>query len=120
MRGLSSNIRLQDGRFFLDDGSIKARDSVLFYCTFDKYREYASDYGARFVTLEQKPASYIQANRTILLNVLAKGFKKYVENVTIRDIDMGYIGSNRQQLRLRLEYSAMSSSNQVENGVIFV
>lgn len=120
MTGLNSNIILTNGRFTLSKGPDRARDALWFYSIFDRMRVYYSDYGASFVSLLQKPSSVLVANRTILLGILRSGIIKYVPNVTIKNIDMGYLYNNRKQLNLLLEYDVVGEKTTTESEVIFI
>lgn len=119
-RGLLSRFNLKNGRFELTEGSEKASDDIWFYCIFNKNRIYLSDFGANFVTLTQKPADYLISNRTILLGSLKKGIQKYVNNVTVDSIDIGYTSTNRRDYSMLIEYTAIQEDTTKVKGVMFV
>ena len=119
-KGLSTQFNLVEGRFLLTEGVEKARDGIRFYTIFDKFRVYLSDFGANFVSLLQKPASYVQANSTILLGVYKKIIDKYVPGVTVTSIDVGYLVTDRKTHVIKVEYSAEEEDKTVSNDVIFV
>ena len=119
-KGLTTHIKLQNGRFQLIDGVEKARDGIRFYTIFDKFRVYVSDFGANFVSLLQKPASYIQVNSTIILGVYKKGVEKYVPNVKVNSIDVGYLTKDRKTHTLKLGYSVEEENKTTVQDVIFV
>ena len=119
-RGLTTEFNLDDGKFLLSDGVEKARDGIKFYTIFDKFRVYVSDFKSNFVSLLQKPASYIQANSTILLGVYRKGLEKYVPNVKVRSIDVGYLVNDRKTHVIKVEYSVKEADKTETQDVIFV
>ena len=120
MRGLTSRFNLQNGRFTLSEGIEKSRDSIWFYCIFDKFRVYCSDFGANFVSLTQKPSSYLVLNRTIILGVLQKGIQKYVPNVSVNSIDIGYVSNNRKEYTMMIEYDSVQENKTQIQDVMFV
>lgn len=120
MKGLPSRFYLRDGKFVLTNGVEKSRDNIWFYCIFDKFRAYFSDFGANFISLIQKPTSYIIGNKTILLGSLKKGMQKYVPNVKINSIDIGYIGNDRKNYSVKIEYSVTEENKTETQDVTFV
>jgi len=119
-KGLSTQFNLVEGRFLLTEGVEKARDGIRFYTIFDKFRVYLSDFGANFVSLLQKPASYIQANSTILLGVYRKGVEKYVPNVKVNTIDVGYLAGDRKTHVIKVDYSVKEEDKTETHDVTFV
>lgn len=120
MKGLPCRFQLKNGKFTLIDGVEKSRDSIWFYCIFDKFRVYASDFGANFVSLVQKPVAYLIMNKTIILGSLRKGIQKYVPNVTIKDIDIGYTSNNRRDYSMKIEYNSVQENKTEIQDVTFV
>ena len=124
MTGLATNFRIQNGRFSLSSGIEKARDSVNFYCGFDKSRIYLSDYGKNSVfllhSLMQKPISYIQRNSTLILGMLQKELQRYVPNIKVKDIDLGYFPENRRQFLVKIEYTSIQEDKSEIDDVTFV
>lgn len=119
-KGLPSRFYLNEGRFVLTDGIEKSRDNIWFYCIFDKFRVYTSDFGANFVSLMQKPVSYIIINRTIILGALKKGIQKYVPNVTVKTIDIGYTSKDRRNYSMLIEYNSVQENKTEIQDVTFV
>jgi hypothetical protein len=72
-KGLPCRFFLQDGRFQLASGTQKAKDAIWFYCIFDKFRIYTSDFGANFHTLVQRSVAFLFANRNLILGNLRRG-----------------------------------------------
>ena len=124
MTGLATNFRIQNGKFSLSSGIEKTRDSVNFYCKFDKIRIYLSDYGKNSVfllhSLMQKPISYIQRNSTLLLGTIQKELQKYVPNIKVKDIDLGYFPENRRQYLVKIEYTSIQEDKSEIDDVTFV
>lgn len=124
MKGLTTNFTIQEGKFSLSSGVEKARDSVNFYCGFDKSRTYLSDYGKNSVSLlhslMQKPISYIQRNSTLILGMLQKELQKYVPNIKVKDIDLGYFPENRRQYLVKIEYTSIQEDKSEIDDVTFV
>ena len=120
MKGLSCRFQLRNGAFRLTGGSEKARDNIWFYCIFDKFRVYFSDFGGNFVSLVQKPVSYLQLNKTLILRKLQMGIEKYCGGVKVNGIDIGYFASNRKDYRMQISYSVKEEDNSVSQDVTFV
>ena len=124
MTGLATNFNIQNGKFSLSSGIEKARDSVNFYCGFDKSRTYLSDYGKNSVSLlhslMQKPISYIQRNSTLILGMLQKELQRYVPNIKVKDIDLGYFPENRRQFLVKIEYTSIQEDKSEIDDVTFV
>lgn len=120
MKGLTCRFQLHKGKFQLTEGNIKVKDSLWFYCTFDKFRVYLSDYGADFLSLVQKPLTSLQLNRTLILGKLQKGVEKYVPDVKVRGIDIGYDVSDRTSYHLLIDYEAIVEENTKINDVMFI
>lgn len=120
MKGLQPRFYLNNGRFALTDGVEKAKDSIWFYCVFDKFRVYCSDFGANFLSLSQKPISYLQMNKTIILRRLKSGMKKYVPTVTVNDIDIGYLNKDRKQYSMMIDFSTKKEDGSNIQDVTFV
>lgn len=120
MKGLPSKFYLQNGKFVLTEGIEKSRDNIWFYCIFDKFRIYSSDFGADFVSLVQKPIATLLLNKTLILGKLRNGIQKYVPNVTVKDIDVGYMVTNRRDYTLKIEYTSVQESKTEIQDVTFV
>lgn len=120
MKGLPSRFYLQNGRFVLTGGIEKSRDNIWFYCIFDKFRIYTSDFGANFVSLVQKPVASLIMNKTIILGNLKKGIQKYCPNVTVRNIDIGYTSNDRRNYSMMIEYTSVQENKTEVQDVTFV
>lgn len=119
-KGLPCRFFLQDGRFQLASGTQKAKDAIWFYCIFDKFRIYTSDFGANFHTLVQRSVAFLFANRNLILGNLRRGITKYVEDVSIKDLDIGYVDNDRTHILLRVEYTSVEENKTTINDVTFV
>ncbi len=120
MRGLNTDLPLVNGKISLSEGAVRGRDAMYFYCSFDRNRIYTPNFGANFITLVQRPVSYVVSNKVILLGTLQRGIKKYVPSVKVKDIDVGYVGSDRKNLTLRISYEVLNEDNTLTSDVIFV
>ena len=120
MKGLPSRFYLKNGRFALVDGVEKSRDNIWFYCIFDRFRVYCSDFDANFVSLVQKPIAYLVMNKTIILGTLTKGIQKYVPNVSVLNIDIGYTSKDRKNYSMLIEYNSVQENKTETKDVIFV
>lgn len=120
MKGLNTNFNLSNGRFSLSEGKEKSRDAIWFYAIFDKFRIYNSEFGANFISLSQKPASYLVANRTIILGSLTRGIQKFVPSVNVKNIDIGYNTKDRRDYSMLIEYDSVLENKTKINDVIFV
>lgn len=120
MRGLPCRFYIKNGKFALAEGIEKSRDNIWFYCVFDKFRVYTSDFGANFVSLVQKPIAYLIMNKTIILGSLKKGIQKYVPNVTVNNIDIGYTSKDRRNYTMMIEYNSVQENKTEIKDVTFV
>lgn len=120
MKGLSCRFQIKNGKFTLTDGIEKSRDNIWFYCIFDKFRVYTSDFGANFVSLVQKPIAYIVTNKTIILGSLKKGIQKYTPNVKVKNIDIGYTSNDRRNYSMMIEYDSVQEDKTKVQDVTFV
>lgn len=120
MKGLSCRFYIKNGKFALTEGVEKSRDNIWFYCIFDKFRVYTSDFGADFVSLMQKPIAYLIMNKTIILGLLKKGIQKYVPNVTVGNIDIGYISKDKKNCSMMIEYSFVREDKVETQDVTFI
>lgn len=120
MKGLSCRFYIKKGKFALTEGIEKSRDNIWFYCIFDKFRVYSSDFGANFVSLVQKPIAYLIMNKTIILGSLKKGIQKYVPNVSVKSIDIGYISKDRRDYSMMIEYNSVQDNKTEIQDVTFV
>lgn len=120
MKGLSCRFQLKNGAFQLTGGADKARDNVWFYCIYDKFRVYCSDFGGNFVSLVQKPVSYLQLNKTLILRKLQVGIEQYCGDVKVGGIDIGYFASSRKDYRMQINYSYKEEDNTISQDVTFV
>ena len=120
MAGLSCRFQLVNGGFRFSEGTQRSRDALWFYCVFDKYRVYYSDFGANFTALLQKPISTIQLNKTLILGRFAQGVRKYVPSVSVKGLDIGYTANNRENLNVLVGYSAVLENKSEVTDVIFV
>lgn len=120
MKGLPCRLQLKEGRLALIDGVEKSRDDIWFYCIFDKFRIYASDFGTNFVSLVQKPVSFLLINQTIILGTLRKGIQKYVPNVKVKDIDIGYMSNDRRNHTIMIVYDSVQEDKTEIQDVTFV
>ncbi len=120
MKGLSCRFQIKNGKFTLTDGIEKSRDNIWFYCIFDKFRVYTSDFGANFVSLVQKPIAYIVTNKTIILGSLKKGIQRYIPNVRVKNIDIGYTSNARRNYSMMIEYDSVQEDKTKVHDVTFV
>ena len=120
MKGLPCKFYLHNGRFVLTEGVEKSKDNIWFYCVFDKFRIYTSDFGANFVSLVQKPIAYLLMNKTIILGALKRGIQKHVPNVKVKDIDIGYLSNDRRHHTMRIEYDSVQKDKTKINDVTFI
>lgn len=120
MKGLSARFNIENGKFKLIDGKEKASENIWFYCIFNKRRNYVSDFGSIFVSLSQRTSNYLVLNRTLILGSLIKGIQKYVPNVIVKNIDIGYLGNNRRDYSMVVEYDVKADDKSVSSGVTFV
>jgi len=120
MEGLSCRFKLTGGKFQLTQGVEKSKDDVWFYCVFDKVRTYLSDYGGNFPLLVQRPTSMLIQNKVFIFGNLQKGIEKYVNNVAVKWLDIGYAPKDRKSYILVVSFLTKDNSNNPQEGVTFV
>jgi hypothetical protein len=59
-------------------------------------------------------------NRTLLLGSLQKGIQKYVPDVSINALDIGYVSNDRKNYSLMVEYNSVQEDKSVIQDVTFV
>lgn len=119
-KGLPSRFYLRKGKFVLTEGIEKSRDNIWFFCVYDKFRIYTSDFGADFVSLVQKPIAYLIMNKTLILGALKKGIQKYAPNVKVKNIDIGYTAKDRRNYSMMIEYDSVQENKTKIQDVTFV
>ena len=120
MRGLPSNFQLVNGKFKLTDGTEKCRDNIWFFCVFDKFRVYTSDFGGNFSSLVQKPITYLVLNKTLIVGALRKKMAKYIPNIKVNQIDIGYTSTDRKEYSMMIDYSYKEDTGVQVSDVTFV
>ena len=110
MKGLNTDFKLEKGKFILTEGVERSRDAIWFYCIFDKFRVYVSDFGANIGYLLQRPISMLILNKTIIFGNLKSGIQKFIPNVAVTNLDIGK-GDSRKDLILKIEYKARGYRN---------
>lgn len=120
MKGLTTDIILNKGAFSLTESTLKAKDEINFYLTFDKTRVYLSEFNINLLSLLQKPASYIRNNNTLILGLIKKGIESNVPNVKVNLLDVGFMVSDRKTLVLKVYYQYKNDNGSVLNDVIFI
>ena len=120
MKGLNCNFQLSNGRFVLNEGVEKSRDAIWFYGIFDKFRVYTSDFGANFVSLVQKPISTLLLTKTLLIGKIKKEIEDFVPSVRVKNVDIGYIGKEREDVKVLIEYSSVLDNKTEIEDVTFV
>ena len=58
-------------------------------------------------------------NKTLFTGIWRTGINKYVPNVNLRNIDMGYVGTDRKRVTLLIEYTTIEEQTE-ETEVIFI
>lgn len=119
-KGLSCRFTLSEGKFLLTEGTEKVQDNLWFYCIYDRFRVYFSDFFSGFSLLQQKPVGYLITNQTLILGRIKKGINRYVPGVTVDSIDVGYAGSDRKEYHLRISYTLNREDNTNIQDVTFV
>ena len=67
-----------------------------------------------------KPISYIHRNSTLILGMLQKELQRYVPNIKVKDIDLGYFPENRRQFLVKIEYTSIQEDKSEIDDVTFV
>lgn len=120
MKGLSCRFKLEKGKFQLSQGVDKCKDDVWFYCVYNKVRTYFSDYGGQFSSLIQRPTSMLIQNKIFIFGNLQKGIEQNVNNVVVKDLDIGYTPRDRKSYILVVSFTTIDDNNNPQNGVTFV
>ena len=122
--GLSHNFNLKQGKFVLTGGQNKLKDSLFFLLLFDTIpRIYQADFAPKVMWLIQKPMSYVDTYKILLLGRLKKIVQKYVSDIKIDSID---IISNRSRgeksydLSVNYSYTGDEGESINDNAVKFI
>lgn len=120
MKGLPTDFQIVNGKFRLTEGTEKCRDNIWFFCVFDKFRVYTSEFGGNFVSLVQKPVSFLVLNKTLIVGSLMRKLEKYIPEARVDKIDIGYMSSNRKEYTLMIGYSLKENDGTQVSDVTFI
>lgn len=92
--------------FRLIGGEVKCQDNVWGMIRFsDHYRTYYQDFCPNVLVMLQKPTSYIESFKVLVLGRIQKSMGKYLTFITCRGINIEYDYLNRKALGIGIDYS---------------
>jgi len=105
MKGLSWNFNIADGKLNFTADAEKARENILFLFHFiDNSRIYLRDFGPNLAWLQQKPSSYVQLYRPLIISDITGKLIRYVPFVNIEGLYTDYSRVNKRYF-LGVRYS---------------
>lgn len=88
-QGLSHRFHLKQGKFVMSTGPEKVKDNLYFLMIFDRVsRIYRDDFAPKVLWLVQKPTSFVNNYKVLLLGRFRKVILKYVLEITVNSIDL--------------------------------
>jgi hypothetical protein len=104
--GLTMDFLLENGKFKLVGGNSKVQKNVLFFTTFFSwFRVYIPDYAPNIFPFIQKPVSFVQSFRTLLLGKISESFEKHIPNCKIEAVNTEYSSTARKTYGITITYS---------------
>lgn len=95
--GLTHNFKLENGRFLLVSGGAKKQSDLRFFMAFDFVRRiYRPDFLPGLAWLIQKPLSYVDKVRTMLLGNLRNKIHTNIQNINVTSMGLATL---REQKR---------------------
>ncbi len=120
LKGLSCRFNLENGKFVLSGGTDKTKDNLLFLASFNYVTKvYDPDFNLGVSTLLQKPTSYLNTYKPLLLGLIKRVVLKYVPNIELLNIDIQYqLGSPERKYLLVINYKYKFSQNDAEETIV--
>jgi len=120
MNGLSHKFTIVGGKFGFTSGAEKATDDLHFYLAFiGWFRVYAEDFPADILSLIQKPTSYLETIKVMLLGRILNGLRKYVTAVLVKEANFAK-ADDRKTYVLGLSYTYVTEPDEVLASVTFI
>jgi hypothetical protein len=102
--GLDYTTPLKEGKFLLYGGVEKVQKNVWFFMSFiGWFRVYYEDYVPDILPLVQKPISYIQTFKVLILGRLKATVVKYLPDIALNSLDFGI--KDRNSVVFVLDYT---------------
>lgn len=119
--GLSYNFSLSpSGAFSLTGSAEKAADGIDFWLIFTGwYRRYYEDFPPTFHEILQKPASYVEALKTLILGKLGDTVLRYIPTVRLTTCNIQQ-ASSRTEYVLGLNFDYLLEDNAQIQSVSFI
>lgn len=119
LTGLNANMKLDRGKIVLSSDIDRHRDAIWFFCVFDKYRIYLSDFKSNLFSLLQRGHSYILRYRPILLGNLQTGVEKFTKGIKVNRIEFGTF-EGQKDLVVAVDYTSEVVEDTDNTDVIFI
>lgn len=104
--GLPAAFALENGKFQMLGGEQKVRDNLLFTLSFiGWHRIYLTDFVPDILFLLQKPVSFIQSLKVIILGRFQKSLSKYLPYIQVNGINVIYDYKNRKEYGIGITYT---------------
>lgn len=116
--GLSFDFSLDKGKFSLSSGTDKKRYDLLFFLKFDFVpRVYRPLFKPDISWVLQKPRSYVNNVKVLLLGNLRNKIYNFVEGVEVVSMNLGN-PTGSKELVLFIEYRSINSINDQSDQVV--
>lgn len=120
-KGLSSSFILENGRFQLTGGETKAQDNMRVLLAFSGwYREYYQDFCVDLFWLLQKPSSFVEIYKTIIISRFKTAAEKYIPFIKIAKCNIFNNANNRKEAMVAVEFAYVLDKEENFQFVTFI
>ena len=119
--GLPYDFRVINGKFELFGGTAKVEKNLFMWLNFiGATRVYLEDYPPDLMRLIQKPTSFIEAQKVILLGALQESAIKYLPEVEIQEMNLAKSANERKDYVLGIKYNYKLERNTTLTAIAFI
>lgn len=117
--GLSTSFQLTStGAFGLIGGPVKCQDNIMMLLAFGGwFRFYYEDFCVNLWWMIEKPSSFIQTFKTLVLGQFVIAAQKYAGFISIQKSNIFYNPVNRKELTIGIEYTYTLQPNSKQQYV---
>lgn len=120
-KGLSSSFVLVNGRFELTGGELKAQDNMRVLLSFSGwFRDYYQDFCVDLYWLMQKPTSFVQIYKTIIISRFKTSAEKYIPFIKVAKCNIFNSTVNRKEVQVGVEFAYVLNKEENFQYVTFV
>jgi hypothetical protein len=104
--GLPYDFRLKDGKFELTGGTEKAEKNMFMWLNFmGWFRVYFEDFVPDILRLLQKPASFLEAAKVLLLGRLQDSAITYLPDIDIQEMNIEKLSGSRKDYVIGMKFA---------------